>query len=88
MTSASALRLALLHAQSRVHLNPQDAVDVHREVRAKNSIGMHWGTFTLTTEPVMEPPARLAEFAKEAGLAPDEFTVLKLGETDEFPRQR
>ncbi|EIW69391.1 hypothetical protein TREMEDRAFT_62255 [Tremella mesenterica DSM 1558] len=29
-----------------VHLTPQDAVDVHREMRSDLSIGVHWGTFT------------------------------------------
>ena len=42
-----------------------------------------WGfrTWTLTSEPVMEPPEKLKESVAKAGLAPDAFTVCALGET-------
>lgn len=49
--------------------------------RSKKSVGMHWGTFILTDEPLTEPPERLAEEAKKAGLAKDEFVVIDIGET-------
>jgi N-acyl-phosphatidylethanolamine-hydrolysing phospholipase D len=29
---------------SAVHLDPIDAVDVHRDVRSRRSFGIHWGT--------------------------------------------
>ena len=38
-------------------------------------------TWTLTSEPVMEPPRLLKECAAKAGLAPGAFTVCGLGET-------
>ncbi|KAI9026800.1 beta-lactamase superfamily domain-containing protein, partial [Hyaloraphidium curvatum] len=66
---------------SPVHLDPRDAVDVHRDVRSKKSVGMHWGTFILTDEPVMEPPIRLAEEAAKGGLGKDEFVVVDIGAT-------
>jgi L-ascorbate metabolism protein UlaG (beta-lactamase superfamily) len=65
----------------RFHVNPREAVIVHKEVGAKKSIGMHWGTFKLTEEPLSEPPLLLAQEAAAAGLPPEEFTVMKLGET-------
>jgi N-acyl-phosphatidylethanolamine-hydrolysing phospholipase D len=73
------------HVMSPVHLSPEDAVCVHRDVRSRHSIGMHWGTFVLTTEPVDEPPRRLKEAAEAAGLAEDEFVVIAIGETVDVP---
>lgn len=63
------------------HVNPHDAVVIHKEVGAKKSIGMHWGTFKLTEEPLQEPPELLAKEAAKAGLPPEEFTAMRIGET-------
>jgi hypothetical protein len=41
---------------------------------------MHWGTFTLTDEPVLEPPARLKEALKKQNLELDFFISPKPGE--------
>jgi L-ascorbate metabolism protein UlaG (beta-lactamase superfamily) len=57
------------------HMNPAEAVAVHRDVGARRSIGMHWGTFQLTDEGYDDPPRAL-----EAALAPGEaFMTLPLG---------
>lgn len=32
------------------HVDPQEAVQIHQDVRAVRSIGMHWGTFECTKE--------------------------------------
>jgi N-acyl-phosphatidylethanolamine-hydrolysing phospholipase D len=60
---------------SSFHASPEDAVEMHADVRAARSVGMHWGAFPLTDEPVEEPPARLAAAAAAKGLAPGEFTA-------------
>ena len=65
----------------RYHINPHEAVMMHREVGATKSIGMHWGTFKLTEEPLGEPPVLLASEVTTAGLATDEFSTMKIGET-------
>jgi N-acyl-phosphatidylethanolamine-hydrolysing phospholipase D len=64
-----------------MHADPGDAVKIHQDLHARHSVGMHWGTFVLTDEPLDEPPAKLAEARKAAGIAPDEFFVMKHGET-------
>ena len=63
------------------HLNPEEAVLVHKHIKTDKSIGMHWGTYPLTAEDPTEPPSRLKSAAKMAGLEENEFTVMDLGET-------
>jgi L-ascorbate metabolism protein UlaG (beta-lactamase superfamily) len=68
-----------------VHMNPEEAVAAHRALGARQSIGMHFGTFQLTDEPIDAPPAALAEARVAAGLGPDGFDTLGFGETRLFP---
>jgi N-acyl-phosphatidylethanolamine-hydrolysing phospholipase D len=64
-----------------VHTNPDDAVLIHEDLHSQYSVGMHWGTFILTDEPVDTPPKRLAEVLSERNLATDSFESFKHGET-------
>lgn len=41
------------------HCDPYEAVKIHRDVRAKRSVALHWGTFPLADEPFLEPPRLL-----------------------------
>ena len=66
------------------HINPQEAVMVHREIGSRKSVGIHWGTFSLTDEPLDQPIADLAE-AKKAQLQDDlSFMLLRHGQTTGF----
>jgi L-ascorbate metabolism protein UlaG (beta-lactamase superfamily) len=62
------------------HVDPQQAVQIFEDIHAKKAIGIHWGTFELTDEPLDEPPQKLAEATHAAGLPDDAFTVLHHGE--------
>ncbi|KAJ1802039.1 hypothetical protein LPJ56_006282, partial [Coemansia sp. RSA 2599] len=42
------------------HTNPEDAVLIHKDLGAKRSIGVHWGTFMMSDEHYMAPPRDLA----------------------------
>ena len=65
-----------------MHLDPAEAVQVHKDVKARQSLAIHWGTFDrLTDESLYEPPALLAEARKKAGLSENAFFILKHGET-------
>jgi L-ascorbate metabolism protein UlaG (beta-lactamase superfamily) len=66
---------------SIMHVNPEEAVKIHQDLHARYSVAMHWGTFILTDEPLDEPPKRLESARRDAGLTPDEFFVMKHGET-------
>ena len=64
-----------------VHVNPSEAVQIHKDLRARHSVGMHWGTFNLTDEPMDEPPQALAMAREAAGVAAKSFVVMQHGET-------
>ena len=65
-----------------MHIDPAEAIQIRADLHARRAIGMHWGTFeNLTDEPLDEPPAVLAAQRAAAGLAPDQFDVMKIGET-------
>jgi N-acyl-phosphatidylethanolamine-hydrolysing phospholipase D len=63
------------------HVNPDEAVRIHREVGSRFSVGVHWGTFELTDEPLDQPPRDLAAARRAQGVADDAFVVLAVGET-------
>jgi len=63
------------------HCNPVEAVRIHRDLRARQSVAMHWGAFRLTDEARDEPPRALAAALREAGLPPEVFKVLEPGES-------
>ena len=51
-----------------VHMGPEDAIQVFRDLGARWLIPMHYGTFRLSFEDMDEPPRRLRELARRAGL--------------------
>lgn len=48
-------------ASGDAHMNPEEAVSVHKKLASNLSVGMHWGSFPLSEEPMDEPPRWLAE---------------------------
>ena len=49
------------------HVNPAEAVQVALDLQVPKAFGMHWGTFILTDEPVIEPRVALAEALQNRG---------------------
>ena len=41
---------------------------------------MHWGTFVLSLEPIMEPPVRFKDNAEKYGFKKEEAIIFKIGE--------
>ncbi|HEY1998424.1 MBL fold metallo-hydrolase [Paraburkholderia sp.] len=72
---------------SNQHVNPAEAVKIHRDIGARRSLGIHWGTFELTDEALDEPPRSLARERSAAGLSNDDFFMLAIGETRRLPRR-
>ena len=72
----------------RVHVNPEEAVRIYEDLIAAHPrahaplmLGIHWGTFRLTTEPMDEPPRRVAARWREVGLEPERLWIARFGET-------
>jgi L-ascorbate metabolism protein UlaG (beta-lactamase superfamily) len=66
---------------SYAHVDPKQAVQAHLDLKSKKTIGMHFGTFQLTAEPINEPLELLEVEKKAAGITDQAFITLKPGET-------
>ncbi len=66
--------------RSAYHTNPEEALSVGRDLRSKRLIGMHWGTFVLSLEPIMEPPKRFKDNAEKYGFNKNDAIIFKIGQ--------
>ncbi len=61
------------------HMAPEDSVRAFEALRARHFLGMHWGTFDLSDEPVDAGPKLLQTILDERGLPHERFHVLEPG---------
>ena len=61
------------------HINPKESISIHKDVKSKKSIGMHFGTFVLTTEPVLEPIEKIKSLVAEDKSFEGEFVIPETG---------
>lgn len=71
-----------------IHVDPEQAVLIHKDLNAKTSIGMHFGTFPLADEGMHEPIRDLAKARKKQKLADEEFIVMDEGQQKIFQPQK
>lgn len=71
-----------------VHVNPEEAVQIYRDLTVAHAgaahplmLGIHWGTFRLTSELMDEPPRRTAARWRAVGLDERQLWVARFGET-------
>jgi len=68
------------------HMSPNDAVQVHVDLRAERSVACHWGTLRqMAHEHVLEPKWTLEAELDKRGLPRDLFRTSKHGQTLFFP---
>lgn len=65
----------------RQHMGPDDALRAFADLGARLLCAMHWGTFKLTDEDLLEPPAMLDRLRREGGVAAEAVWVAAIGET-------
>ncbi|KAK5733647.1 hypothetical protein LTR17_009500 [Elasticomyces elasticus] len=69
---------------SPMHANPYDSVNIFVDTKCKRALGIHWGTWVLTSEEVMEPPRVLRKALKWKGVEEDRFETCDIGESREI----
>ncbi len=70
---------------SPMHANPFDSVNIFKDTKCKRAMGIHWGTWVLTEEDVLEPPQLLKKALAKSGIAEEGvFDVCEIGESREF----
>jgi len=71
---------------SNVHCSPFDTVEVHKDIKSRKSVGMHYGTFrgglSGDYEDVRDPPKWWKQASEAAGLIwGEETTLIDIGDT-------
>jgi L-ascorbate metabolism protein UlaG (beta-lactamase superfamily) len=64
-----------------VHMGPEEAVRACADLGARHLASMHWGTFAMTSEPVLEPLHRLRAAWRGAGRDRADLWDLAIGES-------
>ncbi len=62
-----------------VHCNPEEAVRAAQDLGARRMAPMHWATFVLSAEPVLEPLTRVREAWDKAGLPRENLWDMPIG---------
>lgn len=63
------------------HVHPLEAVQIHKDINSKKSLGIHWGTFKLTVEHYLEPMTLLNSSLTKEGIEFDKFVTKDIGGT-------
>jgi L-ascorbate metabolism protein UlaG (beta-lactamase superfamily) len=72
--------------KSIYHTTPEEALNVAQDLKSKKVLGMHWGTFVLSLEPIMEPPVRFKENAEKFGFKKEDAITFKIGEINSIKK--
>ena len=80
MINIGAYNFKPMFDKSIYHTTPEEALNVAQDLNSKKVIGMHWGTFVLSLEPIMEPPVRFKDNAEKYGFNKSDAIIFKVGE--------
>lgn len=67
------------------HMDPEEAGQAFLDLKARFFVPMHWGTYQLSAEDVLEPPQRLREWWRKTGLPEDRLRLLAVGGVFRLP---
>ena len=74
--------MAPVKDKSIYHTNPEEALQIGKDLNSKKMLGMHWGTVVLSLEPIMEPAKRFKNSVEEFGFDSDEAIIFKIGQVE------
>jgi N-acyl-phosphatidylethanolamine-hydrolysing phospholipase D len=67
------------------HVDLDEAVQLHLDLGAKRSLGVHWGTFSLADDPLDQPIHELGAARAAKGVSEEAFFIVPIGATRKFP---
>lgn len=70
---------------AHVHLSPCEAVEAHKILNSQYSIGIHWGTFRLADDGLMDPENELKESLIKEGISVNDFSLFEHGKGYTIP---
>lgn len=59
------------HLLKFAHVDPEESVIIHKQIKSKKSVGVHWGTFPLGFEHYHQPKEDLLKAVQRHGLSED-----------------
>ncbi|HET6335176.1 MAG TPA: MBL fold metallo-hydrolase [Polyangiales bacterium] len=64
---------------SAQHMSPEQSLQAQVDLNATHFVGMHWGTYDLSNEPIEAGPVLVQRVAAERGIGPDRLHVIEPG---------
>ena len=64
-----------------IHVNPEEAVKIHMDLKSKLSLGSHFGTFQLSDEAYEKPEKDLKKALEGHSISSKDFKLLKIGQS-------
>ena len=68
--------------KSIYHTNPEEALNIAKDLKSKKVLGMHWGTVVLSLEPIFEPPIRFKNYSNQFGYNKEDAIIFKIGQVE------
>jgi L-ascorbate metabolism protein UlaG (beta-lactamase superfamily) len=63
------------------HVDPPEAVQLHRELKVRHSLAIHWGTFELADDSLDAPVVALQQALRQSDLHEQDFWVIRQGDS-------
>ena len=70
--------------RSIYHTNPEEALNIGKDLQSKKVLGMHWGTVVLSLEPILDPPIRFKNSSSQYGYNSEDAIIFKIGQSEKF----
>jgi L-ascorbate metabolism protein UlaG (beta-lactamase superfamily) len=70
------------------HVDEDEAVRIHLDVKSRRSMGVHWGTFRLCDDPIESPLDGLPKAREQHGVPAEAFMLPAIGQTVVLEREQ